>query len=219
MPKPKKTLTNILRGGSGAGAKAGVIGLKECQANFRDLIGELEGTEQQQAMTSMWKVLGTAAELGRQRLIQSARSMIPGSSESKSRKGYVSGTDRVVKSLFTYAHPPPGRSKRPVSALLGLTKKGRGGHVAPAYVEWGYSTVESYRRINPNLARFKYRGGRSVDSSSGLRGMSLGTMAEIGTKRFPKRPWFVTAIKGMQSAIRSVVMIGVERIVTDYNRD
>lgn len=178
------------------GKAAKLEGLKELQANLRDIMDATVGLEAR-------KVVGEAAEDLRRDV--AARIMVMPSPRSLTASRGLRptiGPQQVLESLYSYNKQPPGARKEKLTALVGIRKRGRS-H-APAYVEWRAGK-------HPKSDRSKRAPGELV-------GESLGTMWELGTSKRPATPFFRPAIQAARARIIETIAAGYRAILAKHSK-
>ncbi len=168
-----------------------VYGLKEAQDELKSLVKDLGGEASgSYIQRSIWDVIREAASSAARFVAASARRVLPGSSHTRDGK---SGTARVVESIFAYSRET-ARHRNP-SAIFGVKKRGRYKPFAPAYLEW------------------------RAKAGGLLRGMSLATMAEKGTKRWTTpRPFVKPTWAVVKTQVITTLTNGYREIIRFYNR-
>lgn len=168
-----------------------VYGLREAQDEINTLVKDLGGEVSGSGIQrSIWDVIREASSSAARFVAASARRVLPGSSHTRDGK---SGTARVVESIFAYSRET-ARHRNP-SAIFGVKKRGRYKPFAPAYLEW------------------------RAKAGGSLRGMSLATMAEKGTKRWKTpRPFFRPAWATLKTQVILKLTNGYREIIRYHNR-
>jgi hypothetical protein len=114
--------------------------------------------------------------------------------------------ERAMEDMFISSKASQDRRQ---TVLVGLRKRGRSAPYAHGYVEW-YAGKQrgSFAKTQ------RSRRGRSKPMVTGRKiGESLGTMWELGTTKMAPRPWFRTAVQGVQDAVVAKFTEGYRSIV------
>jgi hypothetical protein len=196
-----------------------VEGLPALQARIRDLMDKVSPGEVMAAGLSMSDIVGEAADDLYNEVF--ARAMAAGVPHD------------VMDDIFSYKRQPPGLSRKEITALVGIRKRGRKigsgiqrgtkKHPPPrvwagrAYREWfaggswgsitgGYLHKSGKRVLNKGLAT-----GRLV-------GESLATMWELGTSKMAARPFFRPAVMAVRTQLVARIAAGFNRIIEQLSK-
>jgi HK97 gp10 family phage protein len=122
----------------------------------------------------------------------------------------------AMQDIFMYGRQPE-RSRKKLSGLVGLRKRGRGTPPsAKGYVEWnpdarGAGTLA--RTPGAYLAK-RYKGTFKKGLVTGRRiGENLATMWELGTSRMAARPFFRPAVESSKAAVIQQIADGYKAIL------
>jgi hypothetical protein len=197
-------MPNTLRGG-GKGFKAEVLGLKNLQLSFADLLNGI-ALDKDLSVGQKTSISRKAAAIVGQGLADSADTIKRRTIANARSTGWPSW---LVDAVFKYSDPN-GRKKYRLTALAGVRKGARIPKDMTIYREWNprYRMGPIMKRVGRRkmFSQFKSMGGSKI-------GMSMAAIYEFGTvgataytrKPWPARPAFVPAVNSEKMAALRLV--------------